>query len=86
MYEFLLKWFNKKYANIFIFLWYLLLLFMVFYFIHFENGRFKYVGFELVMLNFLLCRCGQALFVFSEQKIFRASHFLQVTAGCLYVC
>ena len=45
MYEFLLKWFNKKYANIFIFLWYLLLLFMVFYFIHFENGRFKYVGF-----------------------------------------
>jgi hypothetical protein len=45
MYDFLLRWFDKKYANILIFLWYLLLLLLVFHFLHSDNGRFKYIGF-----------------------------------------
>lgn len=45
MYTFLLKWMSRKYANIFMLLWYLFLLLLVFHFLQLQSGRFKYLGF-----------------------------------------
>jgi hypothetical protein len=45
MYNLLTKVMAKKYANILMFLWYLILLCLVFRYSFIDSGRFKYLGF-----------------------------------------
>ena len=42
IYEFLLKYVNRRAANALIFMWYLFLLLSIFYFLGIEQGEFRY--------------------------------------------
>jgi|GEM_PF-2926950 len=43
MYSWLLQYFSRPYANVLIFIWYLVLLLLVIYTIDIQPGRFRYL-------------------------------------------